>query len=214
MAGNRTLLSSSHGSSIGAYICPIYHQEVSVEKGSVIIRYKWAELIKEVCRSHVSSTTGGCTWPIYYQGVVSIEKGSVIIRSLSKMPLRRGTPLFCSHASNMTMARSRTLLSRSHVLNMTGGCTRLIYYRRDVNVEKGSVIIRYQLPELNKNDSYAGNPALLQPCFKHDYGKESNPGLPQSCFKHDRRMYSSDILPKRCWCRKRKCNNSIPITWA
>jgi hypothetical protein len=24
--------------------------------------------------------TGGCTCPIYYQGVVSVEKGSVIIR--------------------------------------------------------------------------------------------------------------------------------------
>ena len=29
---------------------------------------------------HVSSMTGGCTCPIYYQRVVSVEKGSVIIR--------------------------------------------------------------------------------------------------------------------------------------
>ena len=31
-------------------------------------------------RSHVSSMTGWCTCPIYYQGVVRAEKGSVIIR--------------------------------------------------------------------------------------------------------------------------------------
>ena len=30
--------------------------------------------------SHVSSMTGECTCPIYYQGVVSVEKGDMIIR--------------------------------------------------------------------------------------------------------------------------------------
>jgi len=69
---------------------------VSVEKGRVIIRYKLAQLIKStlggelascshvssitrrsrtrLSRSHVSSMTGGCTYPINYRGVVSIEK--------------------------------------------------------------------------------------------------------------------------------------------
>jgi len=70
----------------------------------MIIRDKLAELIKTVAyvgnlalprrhvssmtmvgsrtllaRSGVSSTTGGYTCPIYYQGVVRAEKGSVII---------------------------------------------------------------------------------------------------------------------------------------
>jgi len=75
---------------------------VSLQKGSVIIRHKLPELIKKVSeaanpalsRSHVSSMTigesnlscrhvsmtGGCTCPIYYQGVVRLEKRSVIIR--------------------------------------------------------------------------------------------------------------------------------------
>ena len=36
---------------------------------------------------------------------------------------------------------SRTLLSRSHVSSMTGGCTDPIYYQRVVSVGIGSVII-------------------------------------------------------------------------
>jgi hypothetical protein len=80
----------------GAWTCPIYYRgAVSVEKGSVIIRYKLPELIKKflrrgnallqggrtlLSRSHVPSMTGGCTCPIYYQGVVSFEKGGVIMR--------------------------------------------------------------------------------------------------------------------------------------
>jgi len=89
----------------GGYTCPIYDQGVvSVAKGSVIIRFKLPELIKNVSwagncspadmfraclgggstllsRSHVSSTTGESAGPIYYQGLVSVENGSVIIRS-------------------------------------------------------------------------------------------------------------------------------------
>jgi len=123
-------------------------------------------------RSHVSSMTGGCTCPIYYQGVVSLEKGSVVIRY--KLPelikkVWRGTPPSRSHVSSMTMIGSRTLLSRSRVSSMTGGCTCPIYYQRVVGVQKGSVIIRYKLPELFKK-SFLGesNLARLQPCFKHD----------------------------------------------
>ena len=50
MVGSRTLLSRSHVSSMtGGCTCPIYYQRVvSVEKGGVIIRYKLAELIKNV----------------------------------------------------------------------------------------------------------------------------------------------------------------------
>ena len=77
---------------------------------------------------------------------------------------------------------------------MTGRCTGPINYQGVVSVEKESLIIRYKLPELIKK-SLAGNPALPQPCFTHDYGGESNPALPQPCFKHDRRMHLSGILP-------------------
>jgi len=38
--------------------------------------------------------------------------------------------------------------------------------------------------------------------------------LLQPCFKHDRRMYLSDILPGSCQSWKKKCDNSIQITWA
>jgi len=50
----------------------------------------------------------------------------------------------------MSMVGSRTLLSRSLVSSMTDGCTYPIYYQRVVSLEKGSVIIRYTLPELIK----------------------------------------------------------------
>jgi len=72
----------------------------------------------------------------------------------------------------------------SHVSNMTGGCTCLIYYQEVVSADKGSVI--------------GGEPALPQSCFKHDYGGESTPALPQPCFEHDGRMYLSDILSGSC----------------
>jgi len=97
--------------------------------------------------SHVSSMTRGCACPIYYQGVVGVEKGSVIIRYTSAELLKtvwQGTPLACSRVSSMTIVGSRTLLSRSHVSSMTGGCTGPIYYHGVVNVDKGSVIIRYK----------------------------------------------------------------------
>jgi len=80
------------------------------------------------------------------------------------------------------MAGSRTLFSRGHVSSMTGGCACPIYYRGVVSVEKGNIIIRYKLAELIKRVSYAGNPTLPQPRFKHDYGGEANPALPQQCF--------------------------------
>jgi len=59
-------------------------------------------------RSHVSSMTGGCTCPIYYQEVVSAEKGSVIIRykkNLAELIKKRflgGEQLSCSLVSSMT----------------------------------------------------------------------------------------------------------------
>ena len=105
---------------------PIYYQRVvNVDKGSVIIRYKLPELIKTVSlarssgpalpqpmfqaltmagsrtlpsRSHVSSTTGGCTYPIHYQRVVSVDRGGEIIRdkknklAYQKKFLRGGEP--------------------------------------------------------------------------------------------------------------------------
>ena len=86
----------------------------------------------------------------------------------------RRTPISRSHVSSMTREGCRTLLSRSHVSSMTGECTYPIYYQRVVSLEKGSVIIRYPLPELTQKVSDAANPALPQPCFKHDYGGESN----------------------------------------
>ena len=142
--------------------------------------------------------TGGCTYPIYYQGAVSLEKGSVIIRyklpelikkasqggaplsRVAKEFLRRGTPRSRRHLSSMAMVGIRTLLSHSHVLSMTSGCSWSIYHWGVVSVEKGSVIIRYKSPELIKKVSYGGNPAAA---------------LPQPCLKHDRRMFLSNILP-------------------
>ena len=66
------------------------------------------------------------------------------------MFLRR-EPRSPSHVSNMTIVGSRTLaklLSRSHVLSMTGGCVCPIYYRGVINDDKGSVIIRYKKNKL------------------------------------------------------------------
>jgi len=108
--------------------------------------------------------TGGCTCPIYYQGVVRVEKGCVIIGyKLAELikKIWRGTPpprshvssitmvesrnlLSRSHVSSMTMVGSRTLLSRSHVSTTAGGCTYPTYYQRVVSADKGSVIIRYK----------------------------------------------------------------------
>jgi len=52
---------------------------------------------------------------------------------------------------------------------MTGEWICPIYYQGVVSLEKGTVIIVCKLPELTKNISEAGSPALPQPCFKHDY---------------------------------------------
>jgi len=113
--------------------------------------------------SHVSSMTGGFTCPIYYQGVVSVEKASMIIRY--KLPQRTGkvSEVSCSHVSSMTRAGSRSVLSRSHVSSMIGGLTCPIYYQGVVSIEKGSVIIRYNLPEFIKKVSETANrsPAVM-----------------------------------------------------
>jgi len=159
--------------------CPIYYRGVvSVEKESVIIRSKLAELIKKLpsrgtrpreamfqachmvgsrtmlSRSHVSSVTGGCTCPISYRGVVSIEKESMIIRyklaELIKRFLSRGTRPREAMFQSCHMVGSRTMLARSHVSSMTGGCTCPIAFRGVVSIEKASMIIRYQLAELIK----------------------------------------------------------------
>jgi len=73
--------------------------------------------------------------------------------SFSKEFLESGTSLSRGHASSMTRAVSRTVLCRSRVSSMTGGCTYPIYYQRAVSVDKGRVIIRYKLPELFKKVS-------------------------------------------------------------
>ena len=105
-------------------------------------------------RSHVSSMTGEWACPIYYRGVVSVEKGSVIIRyklpELMKKLLRR---LPRSHVSSMTMVGSRTMLSRSPVSSMTGGCAGPICYWSVESDEKGSAVIRLKFPELIKTVS-------------------------------------------------------------
>ena len=62
---------------------------------------------------------------------------------------------------------------------MTDGCTCPIYYQGVVSVEKGSVIIRYKLGELNKNLH----------CDSRDYTY----ALRQPYFKHARRVYLSDV---------------------
>ena len=45
------------------------------------------------------------------------------------------------------------LCSRTAMFQARHGCTYLIYYRGDVSIETGSVIIRYQLPDLIENVS-------------------------------------------------------------
>jgi len=102
--------------------------------------------------------TGGCTGPIYYQGVVSVEKGSVMIlyqlAELIKKDSEPANPLSRSHVSSMTRAGSRTLPSRRHIPSMTGERTYPIYYQTVVSVDKGSMIIRYQkTTELSRDDT-------------------------------------------------------------
>jgi len=84
---------------------PIYYKGViTLEKGSVISRYKLPELKTKKflrrgtplshsqvssmtragsrtlpSRSHISSMAGECAYPIYYQRVVNIDIGSMII---------------------------------------------------------------------------------------------------------------------------------------
>ena len=120
-----------------------------------------------VFHSHVSSMAGGCTCWTYYQGGVSIEKGSVMIRYKLPERIKKVSEASCSHVSNMTRAGSRTVLSRGHVSSMTGGFTCPIYYQGVMRSEKGSVIIRYKLPELITK-ILRQRTALLQSCFKHD----------------------------------------------
>ena len=51
------------------------------------------------------------------------------------MSLRQGTALL-QPCFKLDWAVSRTLLSRSHVSSMTGGCTYPIYYQRVVSDDK------------------------------------------------------------------------------
>ena len=53
----------------------------------------------------------------------------------------------------MKRAGSQTVTSRSHVSSMTGACTYPIYNQGVVSIEKGSVTIRYKLPEIIKTVS-------------------------------------------------------------
>jgi hypothetical protein len=68
----------------GGCTCPIYYQGVvSVEKGSVIVRYELAELIKTVCEPcSPAALFQACQADVLvrFTTVVSGEKGSVIIR--------------------------------------------------------------------------------------------------------------------------------------
>jgi len=121
----------------GGCTYPIYYQRlVSVDKRSVIIRYKKHKLAcqKMFLRRRTSR---------------SRSHGSSMTMAGSRTLLSR------SHVSSMTMAGSRTMLSRSHVSSMTGGCTCSINYQGVVSVKKGSVIIRYKLAELIKSFSGA-----------------------------------------------------------
>jgi len=77
-------------------------------------------------RNLVSSMTGGCTYPTYYQC----------------WKWKRHKKNWLSLSKKLSKAGSQTLLSRSHVSSMTGGCTCPIYYRRVQvdNVENGTLL--------------------------------------------------------------------------
>jgi len=150
-------------------------------------------------RSHVSSMTGGCTCPIYYQGDVRVAKGSVIIRSklpeLIKNVSRAGN---CSPADmfQACIGGGSNLLSRNYVSSTTGECTCPIEYQGVFSVAKGSVIIRSKLPELIKNVSWAGNRLLSCSNVPSMPRWWVEPALPQPCFQHDREL----LVPKKEVC--------------
>jgi len=78
-----------------------------------------------------------------------------------------------------------------------------IYYQGVISVEKGTVIIRYKLPELSKNSFLGCEPRFPAVMFQAWLRRGVEPcclnaALPQPCFKHDRRVYLSDILPGSC----------------
>jgi len=151
----------------GGCTCPIYYQEVvSAEKGSVIIRYKLPELIKNVscgellsC-SHVSSMTGcqkrkcdnskPITW-VYQKCILG------------------GQPLTCSHVSSMTRREPNPALPQpcfkqdkrvfvSGILPESCWCWKR---KCDDSIHKKNWL------SLSKKLLRRGT-ALLQPCFKHD----------------------------------------------
>jgi len=160
----------------GGCTCPIYYQRlVSVDKGSVIIRYKHKlayqkkslrkgnPVLPQPCFKHDYGGESNPDLPrtcckhdrrIYYHGVVRVEKGCVIIRyKLAELIKKK-------------LARNSSPPQPCFEHNYGGG----------------------------------SKPALSQPCFKHDYGEESNPALPQPCFSHGRRVCLSNILSKSCQC--------------
>jgi len=95
----------------------------------------------------------------------------------------RETPLSRGHVSSMTRARSRTLLSHSHISSLTGGCTCRIYYQGGVSVEKGSMIFRYKLAELIEKVLSGGSPTLATHCFKHALWWGVEPCSPAAMFQ-------------------------------
>jgi len=153
----------------GGCSCPIYYVGVvSIAKGSMIIRCKSKCFLGKSC-SHISSMTrresnsalprpcvkhdsrmydilpGSCElWKRKYDNSMQI--------TWAYQRCFLGKPLNRSHISSMTR-RNRTLLFRSPVSSMTGGCSYPIYYQGVVSIAKGSVIIPCKSPELIKNTS-------------------------------------------------------------
>jgi len=103
--------------------------------------------------------TGGWTCPIDYRGVVNVEKGSSIIRyklaELIQKFLRWGTPLSRRpqlHFKHDYGGESKPALQQPRFKHDSDELVRYTT-REAVILEKGSVIIRYKLPELIKNAS-------------------------------------------------------------
>ena len=136
-AGSRTLPSRSHVSSMtGECTYSIYYQRVvSVDKGSVISRYKKKQnsLPKKV--------------PLRRR--TPLSRGPV-----SSMTSAGSRTLFSpSHVSSMTSAGSRTLFSRSHVSSMTGEGAYPIYHQNVVNVENGTLLHHLVYGECIRTDT-------------------------------------------------------------
>ena len=146
----------------GGCTCLIYYQGVvRVEKGSVIIRYKLAELMK-----NSSARTPPLAQPCFMAWLGKESNPALPLpcfkhdRRVYLSGILPGSCEYCKrkldNSLQITWAYQNRFLGGAPALPQPcfkhDGCTCPIYYQGVVSVDKGSVIIRYKKKQISLSD--------------------------------------------------------------